>query len=498
MATTPPARRDVAAPEEAASRFQRLPASSYDVVVIGAGSGGLSAAGMARAFDARVALIERDRFGGECLYTGCVASKALLHVARLAAQIRQAGELGLSAQLAPVDLGAVADHVRRVIEEVYVDSDAPENYAEMGVDIAIGAARFESPSTISVNGQTITTKHALVCTGSHPVVPAIPGLAEAGFLTNETIFTVRRLPPRLLVIGGGPIGCELGQAFARLGAQVTMLQRPDRIIPKDEPEASAVLAERLTREGVTILTGAEATRVTVRGGEKVVEVRAPQGAGEIVVDEILVAIGRAPTLEGLSLEVAKIAYDTRKGITVDANMRTNNPRVYAAGDVTGGYLFTHAAARQARAAIRNMLFPSQSKVDERVTPWATFTEPEVAHVGLTEAEARRQFGAEAQVYTQAMTGVDRAVTEGETAGFTKLICDKKGAILGAEIVGPSAGEFINEVALAMRQEITMRQLADTTHAYPTVALSLQQAAGAFSLERATTSGVVKLLRKFGG
>lgn len=498
MATAQEQHRQVATPEQAAARFQRLPTNEYDVIVIGAGSGGLSAASLARAFGARVAMVERERFGGECLYTGCVASKALLHVARLAAQIRRASEMGLSAQLAPIDLGAVADHVQRVIAEVYVDSDAPENYMDLGVDVAIGEARFVSPTSISVNGQTVKSKHMLICTGSHPVVPAIPGLAEAGFLTNETVFTARRLPPRLLVIGGGPIGCELGQAFARLGSRVTMLQRPDRIIPKDEPEASAILRDRLTGEGVTILTGAEAKRVSVRDGEKVVEISAAQGVAEIVVDEILVAIGRAPNVQGLNLEAAKIAFDTRKGITVDGNLRTSNARVYAAGDVIGGYLFTHAAARQARAAIRNMLFPSQSKVDERVTPWATFTEPEVAHVGLTEAEARQRHGAETQVYTQAMTGVDRAVTEGESAGFTKLICDKKGTILGAEIVGPSAGEFINEVALAMQQDITMQQLANTTHAYPTVALSLQQAAGAFSLERATSSGVVKLLRKFGG
>ena len=498
MASAHLARRQVATPEEAAARLQRLPADQYDVVVIGAGSGGLSGASMARAFGARVALLERERFGGECLYTGCVASKALLHVARVAAQIRQASALGLSAQLGPVDLGAVADHVQRVIAEVYTDSDAPEHYADLGIDVAIGESRFESPSTVSVNGQTITAKHALISTGSHPVVPPIPGLAESGFLTNETIFTARQLPSRLLVIGGGPIGCELGQAFARLGSRVTLLQRPDHIIPKDEPEASAILRDRLAREGVTILTGAAAARVSTRGGEKIVEVTTPQGTCEIAVDEILVAVGRAPNVRELNLAAAQIAYDPHKGITVDANMRTSNARVYAAGDVTGGYLFTHAAARQARAAIRNMLFPSQSKIDERVTPWATFTDPEVAHVGLTEAEARRRHGAETQVYTQAMSGVDRAVTEGETEGFTKLICDKKGTILGAEIVGPSAGEFINEIALAMQQDLTMQQLANTTHAYPTVALSVQQAAGAFSLERATSSGVVKLLRKFGG
>lgn len=498
MATARQTPRPVMTSEEAASRLQRLPHSEYDVLVIGAGSGGLSAASLARAFGARVAIVERERFGGECLYTGCVASKALLHVARVAAQIRLASSFGLSARLEPVDLGAIADYVQRAVAAVYTESDAPEHYLEMGVDVAIGAARFESPTTLSVNGQTITAKHTLVCTGSHPIAPTIAGLAEAGFLSNETVFTQRALPGRLLVIGGGPIGCELGQAFARLGSRVTMLQRPGHILPRDEPEASAVLTERLTREGVTVVTGAEATQVSARGAEKVVEVRDAQGIREIVVDEILVAVGRAPNVQGLNLEAAGIVYNTRKGITVDAGMRTSNSRVYAAGDVTGGYLFTHAAARQARTAVRNMLFPSQSRVDERVTPWATFTEPEVAHVGLTEAEARQQHGDDVQVYTQPMTGVDRAATEGETDGFTKLICDKKGVILGAQIVGASAGEFINEVALAMQREITMQQLANTTHTYPTIALSLQQAAGMYSLERATSSGVVKLLRKFGG
>lgn len=498
MVNARPTRPQVLTPEEAATHFQRLPANEYDVVVLGAGSAGLSAASMARVFGARVALLERERFGGECLYTGCVASKALLRVARVAAQIRHASTLGLSAELAPVDLGAVADHVRRVIAEIYTDTDAPEHYVAMGIDVAFGQTRFESASTISVNGQVISAKHVLISTGSRPTVPPIPGLAEAGFLTNETVFTARRLPDRMLVIGGGPAGCELGQAFARLGSRVTMLQRPHRILPRDEPDASAILRDRLAREGVTILTGAEATRVSMRDGEKVVEVNAPHGASEIIADEILVATGRTPTIEGLNLDAAKIAHDPRTGVTVDANMRTSNPRVYAAGDVTGGYLFTHAAARQARAAVRNMLFPSQSKVDERVTPWATFTEPEVARVGLTEEEARQRYGSGLQVYTQAMTSVDRAVTDGETDGFTKLICDKKGTILGAQIVGPSAGELINEVALAIQQDLTMQQIAGATHVYPTVGLSIQQAAGIFSLQQAASSGVVKLLRKIGG
>jgi len=449
---------------------------------------------------ARVALVDREKFGGECLYTGCVPSKALLQVARLAAQVRSAEQLGLSAQLAPVDLGAVADHIQRVIDEIYVNTDAPENYAAFGIEPLLGEVRFVSPTAVTINGQQVTAKRYLICTGSHPRVASMPGLAEASYLTNETVFAQRRLPRSLVVIGGGPVGCELGQAFARFGSQVTILQRPDRILPKDEPEAAAVLAKRLLAEGVTILTRADAQAVVMRDGLKTVEAATPNGPVQVAGEEILVAVGRSPTVEGFGLDAARVAYDWRTGIATDAYLRTSNRRVFAAGDVRGGYLFTHAAALQARTAVRNMLLPgiARSKLDERAMPWATFTEPEIAHTGLTEAEARRQYGAGVRAYVQPLRGVDRAVTEGETEGFIKLVCTEKGKLLGATLAGPAASEYINELALALSQGLSLSRLAGTTHVYPTVALGIQQAAGRYSLAATSKSGLVRFLRRFAG
>lgn len=490
--------RHVASPEEARRIFTTPRADHYDLIIIGGGSAGLSAASFAAALGGRVALLERDRLGGECLYTGCVASKAFLHVARTAAAIRDAAALGLSAQLAPVDLGAVADAVQRAVAAVYAESDAPEHFAAQGVNVVIGEARFVSPKALTINGKTLSAKGFLIATGSRPAVPEVPGLREVGFLTNETVFGWRRLPETLAVIGGGPMGVELGQAFARLGSQVTIVQRADRLLPRDEPEASAVLRRRLEAEGVTVLTQATISGVSLREGRKMIAVEVPEGACELAVAEILVAAGRRPQVEGLDLEAAGVAYDPRGGISVDAHQRSrSNHRVYAAGDVIGGALFTHAAARQARVAVRNILLPIVSTYDARVLPWATFTEPEVAHVGLTEAQARARArnSGETRVVALPLAAVDRAVAEGETDGFIKLIAAPKGELLGATIVGPAAGELINELALALERRLTLGQLAATTHVYPTIGLGLQQAAGQLALASTADSRAVKLLRK---
>lgn len=487
----------IATPAEAAARYRAPGRATYDMVILGGGSAGLPAAGLARALGASVLLLDRERLGGECLNTGCVPSKALLHVARVAHEIQHAGELGLSARLDPVDLGAVAHRVSEAIAEVYRESDAPENYIKLGVDVAFGEVRFTAPTRLTVNGQTVTGKHFLVCTGSHPAVPQTSGLAEAGYLTNDNVFDPRALPASLAVIGGGPIGVELGQAFARLGARVTILQRPDRILPKDEPEVSALLHQTLVADGITIHTGAEVRAVALRDGHKVLTVKMAAGEMEVVADEILVAVGRAPAIADLGLDAAGVKTDARKGILVDKRLRTSNPRVYAAGDVIGGYLFTHAAAKEALLAVRNALLPgvAGAALDEAVMPWATFTEPEAAHVGLTEAEARARHGSGVVVYSQPLTGVDRAVTDLGTAGFTKLIADGRGKLLGATIVGASAGELINELALALQAKLDLGQLATTTHVYPTLALSIQQAAGKYSVARLAKSGVVRLLRR---
>ncbi|MEO7000918.1 MAG: FAD-dependent oxidoreductase [Ktedonobacterales bacterium] len=491
----------IAPPAESARRYRTPQRDRYDLVVLGGGSAGLSAATLGTVLGAQVALIDREKLGGECLYTGCVPSKALLHVARVAHQARTAASLGLSIQVGPVDLAAVAQHVQEVIGEVYVESDAVEHYIERGIDVIFGEAHFTDANTLSINGQAITAKAFVIATGSHPTVPAIPGLVEAGYLTNETVFSAQHLPPRLTVLGGGPIGVELGQAFARLGSQVTIIQRPDRILPKDEPEASQVLLQRLVAEGVTVHTHTELLGVTQRDGAKIAHVRSTSGETsgetfEVAGEELLVAIGRTPNVDGLGLEAAGVTCDPRKGVRVDEYYRTSNARIFAAGDVIGGYLFTHAAALQARVAARNALVPVRAKRDERIMPWATFTEPEVAHVGLTEAEARAAHGNDVVVVSQPFSGVDRAITDDATDGFVKLVAKRDGKLLGGEIVGAAAGEFINELALALQANLSLNDLAATTHVYPTMALAVQQAAGEFTLARTASSRAVKLLRLF--
>jgi pyruvate/2-oxoglutarate dehydrogenase complex dihydrolipoamide dehydrogenase (E3) component len=482
-------------PTEAAQTFRTPRQTHYDLIVIGGGSAGLSAAELGAALGAQVALLDREKLGGECLYTGCVPSKALLHVAKVAASTRTAGKLGLDATAGPVDLGAVADHIQRVIDRVYEESDTPEHLRAEGVDVVFGEPQFLSPDHLSINGQVLSARRFIICTGSRPTVPPIPGLAQAGFLTNETVFSLRTLPEHLIVIGAGPIGCEISQAFARFGARVTLVEALERILLKDEPEAAAILRKRLETEGVTIYTQAKVTGVERRGGQKAIQASTPDGPMELAADALLVAVGRLPNVDGLHLEAAGVAYDPRKGIAIDRYGRTSNPRIYAAGDVTGGYLFTHAASLQAHTAVRNALFPGRQRFDERVMPWATFTEPEVAHVGLTEAEARQQYGQKITSVKYPFRQVDRAVAEDATDGFIKLISTSRGKLLGAHIVGPAAGESINELALAMQHGLSLAQLARTTHVYPTLALAIQQAAGIYALEQTKQRKVLPLLRR---
>lgn len=476
-------------------RYRTLAHMNYDLVIIGGGSAGLSAASLAVAIGAKVALLDRERLGGECLYTGCVPSKALLHVAHQAAHIRAANAVGLDAHLEPVNLGQVNDYAQRAIQTIQSQTDNPEHYTQMGVDVALGDVRFVASDVITINGQRVRARRFLIATGSHASVPPIEGLAAAGYQTNETIFSLRKLPQRLAVIGGGPVGCELGQAFDRLGSEVTILQRPDRLLPRDEPDASALLRSQFAGEGITVETQARVLSVERRDECLMVRFDSTTGPREIAVDEILVAAGRSPNVTGLDLETAGVDCDVRNGITVDRYLRTSNRRIYAAGDVIGGYQFTHAAALQARTAVRNALFPGRTAYDDQVIPWATFTEPEVAHVGLSAAQARQRYGDMVGVFVQQFREVDRAVTDSAAIGFVKLISAKNGTLLGAQIVGNGAGEQINELALALRHHLRLGDLAKTTHVYPTLSLAIQQTAGEYTTGTLRRSRVIRLLNR---
>jgi len=468
----------------------------YDLVILGGGSAGLSAAQTAALLGVRVALIDRETLGGECLYTGCVPSKALLHVAGVAQHVRQAPSLGLTARLDPVDLGAVADHVQRVIDRVYV-RDTPEQFETSGVEVLFGAAHFTGPRELSLNGHRIQARAFLICTGSHAAVPDLPGLVSLPHLTNDSVFDLRTLPATLTVVGGGPVGVELAQAFARLGAQVTLVQGAERLLPREEPAASEVLRRRLESEGVTVHLQARATQFAQRDQSKVVSVRRPDGSAfEVAGDEVLIALGRSPNGAGLGLEAANVAYAAASGITVDAFQRTSNPRIYAAGDVTGAPYFTHAAAQQARVAVRNAVTPFRRRLDLRVLPWATFTDPEVARVGLTEAQAHERYGADVRAYTVPFADVDRADTDGSPEGFVKLVATRTGELVGAHLIGLHAGEYVNELALAMQRRTKLGEIAATVHVYPTLALAIQQAAGRYSVGKTIRGPLPKLIRRY--
>jgi len=446
----------------------------YDLIIVGGGSAGLIAAPAAAALGARVALVDRERLGGECLWTGCVPSKSLIAAATAAHQTRHLGALGLSGQLDPVDIGTVLDRVRKVITTI----DQTEDAAAMrrrGIDVYLGQAAFRSAHELEVDRQVLHGRAFVLCTGSRAAVPPAPGLDAVGYLTNETIFSLRALPGRLIVVGGGPVGVEMAQAFRRLGAEVTILAGEGGLLPRDDAEASAVLAGVFAREGITVLQS-RLTRVT-RDGHGLRVTYEGAVSGEVRGDQLLLAVGRTPNVGGLGLETAGVAYDPRQGIHVDAYLRTSVPHIFACGDVTGPYQFTHAAGFQATTVVRNALFPRlKGKAHLEPMPWATFTDPEVAHVGQTEQEARRA-GRKVLVLRHPFTHVDRAQAEGATEGFVKLIVTPwKGAILGGHIVGPGAGEMIQEITLAMRRSLPVSALAGTIHVYPTLAMAVQQAA----------------------
>ncbi len=452
---------------------------SYDLAVIGGGSAGLTAARFGVALGAKVALIDRSAaaLGGDCLHTGCVPSKALLHAARAHWLAGRTVDYGLPdrAPAGPVDLGAVMDGVRAVIARAG-EVDAPAALRAQGIALHFGAARFRSPRVLEVDGAPVRARRYIVATGSRPVLPEIPGLAEAGYRTNETIFDLRALPASLLVLGGGPIGCELGQAFARLGSRVTIVGRAPRLLPREEPEASDALARVFAREGVGVLAGATVERIRPDGGAWAATVLRDGARVEVRVAAVLVAAGRRAGVAELGLDRAGVAVG-RDGIVVDRHARTSNPDIFACGDAIGQLRFTHAAGYQAAVAVRNALLPAGPTLDYRAIPWATFTAPEVGRAGLTEAEARERHRKVA-VTRFPYRHIDRALAAREHAdeGFIKLVHDPGGTLYGAQIVGPGAGETINEVAVAMRHGLTVGDLGSVIHAYPTLGMGLQQAA----------------------
>lgn len=457
-------------------------AHRYDLVIVGMGSGGMVAAEFAGTLGLHTVVIERSRVGGDCLWTGCVPSKALLASAKAAHYMRGGDRFGLPNFYPEIDTAMVWKRIRAVQQEIATTDDNPDRYRELGVEVVFGDARLTGPNTVRVGDQEIEGRFILLCTGSRPAVPPIDGLEQAGFLTSESIFELEQPPASMTFIGGGPIAVELAQACNRLGIRTALLQRGPRICPRDEPALVDILTEELRAEGVDVQVEVETERVTTEGGVKVVHGTVAGAPARWKAEELFVAAGRKPNLEGLGLEEVGVEVSPR-GVEVDGRMRTNVDSIYASGDLAGRFLFTHSAGYEAVQAIRDMFFPGKGKAPDFV-PWCTFTDPELAHCGLTVAEAEEKHGAaDVAVWRQDLAHSDRARADGASQGAVMVVTAKK-KIVGAHILAPAAGEMIHELALAIREGMKLTDLAGMVHIYPTLSIAIGQVASEAAYERA--------------
>ncbi len=454
-------------------------ARRYDLVVLGGGTAGLVGSMIAAAAGARVAMIERDRTGGDCLWTGCVPSKALIASAGVAHLVGEAGRYGISVGDPEVDFPAVMERVRATRREIE-PHDSPDRLREAGVEVLEEEGRFLAPGLMLAGSRELRFRSAIVATGSSPALPPVPGLGEAGPLTTETVWDLERLPGRLVVVGGGPVGCELGQAFARLGSRVTVVEEEGRLLAGDEPEASELVAATLASEGVELKTGRRLARVEGSAGEREVTVEGPDGTEEaLVASDILIATGRVPRTAGFGLEALGVGLDGEGAVAVDRTMRTTAAGVFAAGDVTGAMPFTHVAAQQARVATPNALFGLRQKISYSSVPAVTFTDPEIARVGIGEAEARRRWGSKAVVVAFDYGQLDRAITDGAPRGFAKLVAEPDGTLAGATVAATGGGEAIGEMAAWLSRGASIADISRQVHAYPTLAEGPSRAAHAY-------------------
>jgi len=472
------------------------PNGRYNLVVLGGGTAGLVAAAGAAGMGARVALIERELMGGDCLNVGCVPSKAIIRSAHAAYDIRTADRFGVRAGGdVEVDFAAVMERMRRIRSGISSNDGAKRFTDHYGIDIFFGGARFVDRDSVEVDGATLRFAKAVIATGARAAVPPIPGLAEAGFLTNHNVFNLTEQPRRLAVVGGGPIGSELAQTFARLGTQVTIVEQAGQFLQREDRDAAEILRASIERDGVVVRLSTSLQRVEMVGDDKVLVLETPNGVERLTVDAILVGVGRTPNVEGLDLEAAGVEYD-RRGVTVNDFLQTTNKRIYASGDICLPYKFTHTADATSRAVIQNALFPGPKKrLSKLIIPWCTYTDPEIAHVGLYPHQAEEK-GIALDTYEVEMADVDRAITDGDTEGFLKVHC-KKGTdtILGATIVARHAGEMISEITTAMAAGMGLGSFSGVIHPYPTQAEVIRRAADAYNRTKLTpTAG--KILKKW--
>jgi pyruvate/2-oxoglutarate dehydrogenase complex dihydrolipoamide dehydrogenase (E3) component len=442
----------------------------------------LVSAAAAAGLGARVALIERHLMGGDCLNVGCVPSKALIQSSRVTAGIGDAPRFGVDPGAEPsVDFASVMERLRKLRAGIS-HHDSVQRFSSLGIDVFLGEARFASRDVIAVEGKELHFSKAVIATGARPAVPPIPGLSEIEYLTNETVFSLTELPSRFLVIGGGPIGCELAQAFCRLGSKVTLVEAGPQFLPREDPDAAAVLEESITQDGVDLRLATKVIRFESENGRHTAVLSKDGSEENLEVEKVLIGVGRIPNVEGLQLEKAGVEYDARTGVQVNDRLRTKNPRIYAAGDVSLKYKFTHTADAAARIVVQNALFLGRKTVSSLTVPWCTYTSPEVAHVGLYERDAKEEIS----TFKIPFDTVDRAILDGMEAGFVKIHV-KKGSdeILGATIVAEHAGDMISEITLAMVSGIGLGKIASVIHPYPTQAEAIRKAADAYNRTRLT-------------
>ena len=461
------------------------PASRYNLVVIGAGTAGLVTAAGAAGLGAKVALIERHLLGGDCLNVGCVPSKCIIRSSRVVADLHEANQFGIRVPKGmEVDFRAVMERMRRLRARISAH-DSARRFKDLGVDVFLGEGKFSGPDTVEVGGKTLRFKKAVIATGTRPVHPAIDGIAEVGFLTNETVFSLTERPRRLAVIGGGPIGCELAQAFRRLGCEVTLFHNAPHILNREDSDAADILQQSFVRDGIRLVLNCKTKRVEKKNGSKVIHIECGGKEDQTEVDEILAGTGRAPNVEGLNLEAVGVKYDKREGVEVNEYLQTTNPRIYSAGDICLKYKFTHTADATARMVIQNTLFLGRKKQSVLTIPWCTYTDPEIAHVGMYERDAQEK-GITVDTFIRPLNDVDRAIADGEEKGFVKIHVRKgKDEILGATIVARHAGEMLSEITLAIVGHLGLGTLSKVIHPYPTQAEAIKQAADSYNRTRLT-------------
>ncbi len=461
------------------------PNGTYNLVVIGAGTAGLVTAAGAAGLGAKVALIERDLMGGDCLNVGCVPSKALISAARAIATSRDSKEFGVTIDgHVKVDFAAIMERMRRLRADIS-PHDSAQRFSDLGIDVFIGEGKFVSSSEIEVDGQRLKFKKAVIATGARAAKLPIPGIDDVQPLTNETLFSLTELPRRLTVIGGGPIGSEMAQAFARFGTEVTQIEKADHILAREDSDAAKVIQKAMEKDGIKFQLNATTLRFEQRGDEKITFYEQDGKEHEVASDQILIGIGRAPNVNGMGLEAAGVEFDQRTGVTVNDRLQTTSSNIFAAGDVASKYKFTHAADFMARAVIQNALFMGRAKASDLVIPWSTYTSPELAQVGLTAEQAKAE-GIEVDTFTQELSTVDRAILDGTTEGFARVHV-RKGTdkIVGATIVAEHAGDLISEFSLAMTHGLGLRKIGSAIHPYPTQAEAIRRLGDQYNRTRLT-------------